>query len=109
MRHLITALTLIMALPFASVAWASPAFTLVIKNHQFQPAVLEIPAGERVRLTVRNQDATPEEFESYSLNREKVIAGNSTGVVFVGPLDAGEYDFFGDFNPDTAKGKLIAK
>ncbi|MEJ2762082.1 MAG: cupredoxin domain-containing protein, partial [Gammaproteobacteria bacterium] len=49
------------------------------------------------------------EFESYPLNREKIITGNSSGVIYIGPLEAGEYDFFGDFHQDTAKGRLIAK
>jgi hypothetical protein len=29
--------------------------------------------------------------------------------VFLGPLDPGEYKFFGDFHQDTAQGVLIAK
>ncbi|MEQ1789691.1 MAG: cupredoxin domain-containing protein, partial [Rickettsiales bacterium] len=48
-------------------------------------------------------------FESHDFNREKVISGNSEGVVFVGPLDAGEYKFFGEFNEKTAQGKLVVK
>ena len=56
-----------------------------------------------------NRDDTPEEFESYELNREKVIVGNSQGVVFIGPLKPGEYPFFGEFNMKTALGKIIAE
>ncbi len=85
----------------------TPVFTLVIKDHQFQPARLEIPAGTRVKLAIDNQDPTPEEFESYELNREKVIMGNSGTTLFVGPLQAGEYPFFGEFNPQTAQGILV--
>ena len=85
----------------------TPVFEIVIKDHQFHPARLEVPAGTRVKLHVDNQDPTPEEFESYELNREKVITGNSAVVVYVGPLEAGEYAFFGDFNPQTAQGILV--
>ncbi|MEL0136458.1 MAG: cupredoxin domain-containing protein, partial [Halieaceae bacterium] len=67
---------------------------------------LEIPAGQKVRLLVVNRDPTPEEFESYELNREKVIAGNAKAVIFVGPLEPGDYPFFGEFNPKTAQGVI---
>ncbi len=83
--------------------------TLTIKDHQFVPAELKVPAGRKVKLTVVNTDASAEEFESYELNREKVVAGNSKIVVFVGPLRAGRYPFFGEFNMSTAKGTLIAE
>jgi hypothetical protein len=86
-----------------------PTFNLVIKDHRFQPAELVIPAGVKVKLVVDNQDATPEEFESHELNREKVIPGNSQAKIFVGPLDAGTYPFFGEFNQATAQGKLIVR
>ena len=56
-------------------AWAAdPEVALVIKNHRFEPAELRVPAGQKIRLIVHNQDSTPEEFESHELNREKVIA-----------------------------------
>jgi len=84
-------------------------FTLTIKDHKFEPAELIVPAGQKVKIKVVNADATPEEFESHELNREKVIPGKATGMVFVGPLKPGEYPFFGEFNPKTAQGKLIAK
>lgn len=83
-------------------------FTIVIKDHIFTPATVEIPAGEKVKLIIDNQDSTPEEFESHDLHREKIIPGNSKGTVFVGPLEAGEYKFFGEFNEDIAQGKIIA-
>ncbi len=88
---------------------AAEEYTLTIKDHMFSPATLEIPAGEKVKITIINQDPTPEEFESYELNREKIIQGNSQGVVFIGPLDPGTYPYFGEFNMDTAKGEIIAK
>ena len=81
-----------------------PSFTIEIKGHLFYPAELEIPANTKVRLIVINRDATPEEFESYELNREKVIMGGAQAVIFIGPLEAGDYPFFGEFNPKTAQG-----
>jgi len=83
-------------------------FELKIKDHLFQPSVLYVPAGEKVKLMVLNQDPSPEEFESFSLNREKVILGKGKATLFVGPLKPGEYQFFGEYNPDSAQGILIA-
>lgn len=86
-----------------------PSFGITIENHLFSPAELEVPAGQKVKLVVKNLDPTPEEFESHELGREKVIAGNSEGVIFIGPLEAGTYPYFGEFNEDTAQGKIIAR
>ena len=88
--------------------WAQD-FALTIKDHQFSPTQLEIPANTKVKLVIKNADATPEEFESTELHREKVIPGGTEGIVYVGPLAPGTYEFFGDFNPKTARGHLIVK
>ena len=110
-RKLIAAAALaLVAAPAIADAPSQPdVYVLTIRNHQFEPAELTVPAGRKVRLHVVNTDPTPEEFESHELNREKVIPGNSMGVVYVGPLDTGTYPFFGDFNPGTAQGRLVAK
>ena len=86
-----------------------PTFEIAIKDHKFHPAELEVPANRKIKLIVKNQDPTPEEFESYELNREKVISGNSQATIFVGPLEPGTYPFFGEFNQATAQGKIVAK
>jgi Cupredoxin-like domain len=92
------------------LAVAEPlAFEIVIREHRFEPSVLEIPAGKRVKLLVHNLDSSPEEFESYELRREKIVGGHSTVTIYIGPLKAGEYPFFGEFNADTAQGRLIAR
>ena len=91
-------------------AWADePVVSLTIKDHKFIPGEVEVPAGVKVKIVVKNEDATPEEFESYELNREKVVAGHGQIIVYVGPLKAGSYPFFGEFNQATAKGRVIAK
>lgn len=95
-------------LPVAAVA-ATPEVKLSIKDHQFEPTEVHVPAGQRVKLIVENQDATPEEFESYELNREKIIPGGSKGVIYIGPLDPGRYPFFGEFHKDSAQGAIIAE
>lgn len=84
-------------------------YVLSIKNHRFDPVELTIPADRKVKLLVRNLDPTPEEFESLELHREKVVPAGGEVTVYVGPLKAGAYEFFGDFNPQTARGHLVAK
>ena len=84
-------------------------YHLQIRNHLFYPDVLTVPAGIRFKLIIQNEDPSPEEFESFELNREKVIMGGATATVFIGPLKAGTYPFFGEFNPETAQGKMIAQ
>ena len=103
--------TWLLSLAFApALAMAADAEIIVtIKDHQFTPAEIRIPAGKKIKLIIDNQDATAEEFESHELNREKIIAPKSKGSVYIGPLTAGKYPFFGEFNPATARGVVIAE
>lgn len=95
---------------FASAAYAAdPEVLLVIKNHRFEPAEVKVPVGQRVKLIVHNQDSTPEEFESHSLKREKVVPGGAKASIFIGPLKPGRYEFFGEYNEKTAKGAVVAE
>jgi len=93
----------------ANAAAQETSYTVVIKDHRFQPAEIEIPAGVKIALLVKNDDPTPEEFESTELRREKVVPGGEQITVYIGPLKPGRYEFFGDFNPKTARGHIIAK
>jgi hypothetical protein len=93
----------------AAPVQAEDVYSLTIKDHQFTPAELTIPADTKVKILVKNNDPTPEEFESTELHREKVVAGGGEITVFVGPLSPGSYAFFGDFNPKTASGHIIVK
>lgn len=86
---------------------ATAEYVIEIRNHLFYPSELTIPSGVKVKLRIINTDETAEEFESFELNREKVIRGGRSGIVFIGPLKAGEYPFFGEFYPKTAQGKII--
>jgi hypothetical protein len=93
----------------AGVLAADTEFTLVIQDHRFQPGELTVPADKKIKLTIENRDATPEEFESHALNREKVIAGKSSASIFIGPLKPGRYPFIGEFNEKTAQGVIVAQ
>lgn len=93
----------------AAPAVAEETYLIVIREHRMNPTELQVPAGQKIKLLVDNQDATPEEFESHTLNREKIISGNSKVIIFVGPLKPGTYEYFGDFHQATAQGRIIAK
>ena len=101
-------LFLLLLLPVTALA-DEETYTLIIKDHRFQPSEISIQAGKKVKLLIENQDATPEEFESHSLNREKIIAGKSKISIFIGPLSPGRYAFEGEFNPKTATGTIIVQ
>ena len=105
MKNLFAIVFLLPTLAFAN----GSEFTITIKDHKFEPAELVVPAGKKIKLLIENKDATPEEFESHVLNREKIIAGNSRAIIYIGPLDEGSYSYFGEFNADTAQGKIVAK
>jgi len=92
----------------ASVA-AEPEVLLVIREHRFEPVELKVPANQRIKLVVHNQDATAEEFESHALNREKVVPAKSKVTIFIGPLKPGRYAFVGEYNETSAKGVVVAE
>lgn len=109
MSRLFTAVALSWLAATSAPAAEVDEFRLVIQDHVFQPAQLVVPVGKKVRLVVENRDPTPEEFESHTLNREKVIAGHSTARIFIGPLKAGSYPFVGEYHEKTATGVIVAR
>lgn len=100
--------TLVLLLPLLANA-SDDVYTIQIKDHRFVPEKLTVPVGKKIKLLIENMDATPEEFESHALNREKVIAGNSKATLYIGPLTEGSYAYYGEFNAATAQGSIIAK
>jgi Cupredoxin-like domain len=84
-------------------------YKISIREHRFVPAEITIPANTKIKLIVINEDASPEEFESHELNREKIVTGNGKITVFIGPLKPGRYPFFGEFHMNTAQGAIIVK
>lgn len=105
MKRILITLAFLPALALA----ANPEYGLTIKNHRFSPTELKVPAATKIKLVVNNLDGTPEEFESHPLNREKVIAGKSKAIIYIGPLKPGKYAFVGEFHEDTARGVIVAE
>lgn len=83
--------------------------TLKIQNHLFFPDVVEFPKHTKVALRIINLDQSAEEFESDVLNKEKIIPGNAETLIIFDGLEAGEYPFYGEFNPVTATGVILVK
>jgi hypothetical protein len=106
MKPIINYALLVLLCFCGSVNAEVPTFTIEIREHLFYPSQLVIPANAKVKLIVINRDSTPEEFESYELNREKIIMGGAKAIIFIGPLIPGDYPFFGEFNPKTAQGMI---
>jgi plastocyanin len=102
-------LFVVLSLCSFSLFAAENEVALIIRDHQFVPAEVRVPAGQKIKLVVHNQDATPEEFESHELNREKVIAPGSKANIYIGPLNPGRYPFFGEFHEKTARGTVVAE
>jgi len=111
MRHPVFVITLLLAGLLAGLpAHAGlPAFPLTIENGHFTPEVIEVPAHTRFKLVITNKGPGPEEFESKKLRKETVLAPGVTRSVVFAPLKPGSYRFFGEFHPDTAQGRIVAK
>lgn len=85
-----------------------PTILIAIKGGKFVPSEVPAPAGQKLKLVVRNQDTTMSEFESSEFHREKTVPPGGEIVLYVGPLNAGSYEFFDDFHPNN-RGHLIVK
>lgn len=106
--------TPLLALMFAGLALSEgahaqdPAAKIDITDQGFSPTTVAVPNGQRVAIEVHNRTDRPMEFESYDLNREKLVPGGSLVRLWVGPLDSGRYQFFDDFNPELT-GTIVVK
>lgn len=106
MKKIISAL--LVGLAFSAQA-QELTINIAMKNHQFYPNLIKVPANQKLKLVVTNMDANAEEFESAALGFEKIMAGGTRATFFVKPLKAGTYNFFGEFNPATMQGHIIAQ
>ena len=92
----------------AALAEDAAPIPLMLKNHQFTPSEIHVPAGRAAMLEVTNADPTPDEFEMRQLALEKVIVGGGKALVRLRPLGPGRYQFVGEYNEATAHGTIIA-
>lgn len=91
------------------VAAATPTLEIRFDGHQFQPAILPVPARSPLVVKVVNAGRETIEFESFRLNREVTVTPGETVEVRLPALSPGRYDFYDDFHDSVPKGYLIAK
>lgn len=86
----------------------APSITLTLKDHRFTPASFTVPAGQKVRIDLINQDAAVEEFDSADLGVERDVTPHGRTSFRIGPLKPGAYSFMGELHADTAQGEIRA-
>ena len=89
-----------------AAAQAADIISLTLSNNRFIPDQVTVPAGQRFRIELHNQDATPAELESPELRIEKVVVPGGKITVSAGPLKPGAYKFVDEYHPETAVGTL---
>ena len=87
----------------------SPAITVIIRNHRFNPSEIDVPAGNDVVIEIRNEDASSEEFDLRALSFSTIVFGNDSETVRLLDVQKGRYPFFGDYHSGTAQGVLVAE
>ena len=96
-------------MPFITLGFEGQVIHMQIKDHKFIPDTIYAEPGKKIKLVVENTDNEVEEFESVSLNRERIIPALSTVSIILAPLEIGSYEFIGEFHQDTARGVLIVQ
>ncbi len=86
-----------------------PTFEIVAKGGRLSPERIDVPAGKRIKLTIKNEGPGPIEFENLDLRVEKVLAPGAASFVVTPPLKPGVHIFIDEFHPETGKMQLIAK
>ncbi|HXZ87678.1 MAG TPA: cupredoxin domain-containing protein [Candidatus Binataceae bacterium] len=105
----IAAIALILAATGAPARAGDTVVEIKLAEGHFEPQTLTVPAGQPLVIKVTNATAKTAEFESFRLNREKVVEPGQVIVVHVGPLSAGSYDFYDDFNQAVPQGSIVAR
>jgi hypothetical protein len=93
----------------ADPGFRAKSLEIRFENHKFSPNALIVPADKPLQITVLNLSRERIEFESFKLNREKVVEPGGSVILKLPALRAGSYDFFDDFHSDVPEGAIIAK
>ncbi len=100
---------LFVVMPSASQATDEPVFQIEMNDGVITPPRLEVPAKTRFKIIIRNIGKMPAEFESTELRKEVIVPPGGEAPMIIRTLDAGEYKFFDDFQPDAPPALVIAK
>jgi Cupredoxin-like domain len=101
--------TVLCPMSVAALAEDYPVFLIEFRDGAISPPVVEVPAGTRFKLELRNTGLSPVEFESLELRKEKVLGPGVTSFIVIRSLDPGEYRFFDDFHLDMPPATLLAR
>jgi hypothetical protein len=96
-------------LPGPAQAADLPTYTVVARDGRLIPDTLNVPAGVRFKIAVRNEGHDAIEFESLQLRKEKVLAPGAESFVVIAPLKPGKYEFFDEFHPNTGRTRIVVK
>ena len=86
-----------------------PAVEIHFIDRHFVPQTVPVPTGTELILKVTNDSHERIEFESFKLNRERVVEAGHTLVLHLPALKKGSYDFFDDFHGDVPQGEIVAQ
>jgi hypothetical protein len=107
---------LFVALLWLGLGWATqgraqelPTFHIVVSDGVFNPKRVEVPAGQRVKLVLKNEGPGPLEFENDEMHIEKILGPGGTSFVVLPKLQPGEYEFIDEFNIGTGLLVILAK
>jgi hypothetical protein len=112
MKYFITVPSLIVLTIVALAAGARAednVFELRFENRRFTPQTITVPANKPFRIKIINAGKEAMEFESFKLNRERVVGPGETIIVNVPAMSSGSYDFYDDFHDDVPEGAIIVK
>lgn len=104
------ALVALLALAVHAAAAELPTFAVTLAGGRIDPRRLEVPAGTKIKLTLRNAGpGGAAEFEGRDVRVEKVLAPGASSFVVLPPLKPGTYRFFDEFDPKTPDMRVIAR
>lgn len=84
-------------------------YTITIKDGVFEPQSIDVPAGQRFKISVKNIGSGPAEFENLSMRVEKVLGAGVESFVVIHPLKPGSYHFIDEFHMDMAGFDIVVK
>jgi hypothetical protein len=107
---MVFSLIVLLSIEFAASALGDEIVAeLRFENHHFTPQTFTVPANQPLKIKVINASKEAIEFESFKLNRERVVGPGETVIINLPALRPGSYDFYDDFHQDVPEGSIIAK
>ncbi|HME71846.1 MAG TPA: cupredoxin domain-containing protein [Myxococcota bacterium] len=110
-RGMVSVFAILAALALGPIVRAEDETLPVVRFHdgRFEPDELVVKAKTPFRLRVVNATQDAIEFESFELNRERVVLPGAEIVVYLPALDPGSYKFFDDFHHGAGEGTITAR